>query len=52
MRGSAAGYRSLPGTGLDAEALKTVYGWRFEPAIKNGRPVPIVAHAPVTFRIY
>lgn len=43
---------SMPGTGLDAEALKTTYEWRFEPAVKNGRPVPTVAHAPVNFRIY
>jgi TonB family protein len=44
--------QSLPGTGLDQEALKTIYGWRFSPAIKAGKPVPTIAHAPVTFRIY
>ena len=44
--------RSLPGTGLDAEALKTVYEWRFEPAVKDGQPVPTLARAPVAFRIY
>ena len=37
---------------LDAAAIKTVYQWRFEPAIKNGKPVASTAHAPVGFRIY
>ena len=37
---------------LDAAALQTVYQWLFQPAVKNGRPVPTIAHAPVTFRIY
>jgi len=37
---------------LDAAALQTVYQWVFSPAIKHGRPVPTIAHAPVTFRIY
>jgi TonB family protein len=37
---------------LDAAALYTVYQWAFQPAIKNGRPVPTIAHAPVAFRIY
>jgi len=37
---------------LDAAALETVYQWVFSPAIKHGRPVPTLAHAPVAFRIY
>ncbi len=37
---------------LDAAALQTVYQWVFSPAIKNGRPVPTIAHAPVRFAIY
>jgi protein TonB len=37
---------------LDAAALQTVYQWVFQPAVKHGRPVPTIAHAPVTFRIY
>jgi len=36
---------------LDAAALQTVYQWAFQPAIKGGRPVPTIAHAPVAFRI-
>jgi periplasmic protein TonB len=37
---------------LDAAALQCVYQWVFQPAVKNGRPVPTIAHAPVNFRIY
>jgi protein TonB len=37
---------------LDAAALQTVYQWIFQPAIKDGRPVATIAHAPVAFRIY
>ncbi len=37
---------------LDAAALQTVYQWLFEPAMKDGVPVPTIAHAPVHFRIY
>jgi protein TonB len=37
---------------LDAAALQCVYQWVFQPAYKNGRPVPTIAHAPVNFRIY
>jgi len=37
---------------LDAAAIATVKEWRFEPALKGGRPVMTSAHAPVTFRIY
>jgi TonB family protein len=36
---------------LDAAALQTVYGWEFVPAMKHGKPVPTLAHIPVTFRI-
>ncbi len=37
---------------LDAAALQTVYQWRFKPAMKDGHPVPTIAHAPVAFRLY
>jgi len=42
--------KSVPG--LDAAALAAVRQWTFAPALKNGRPVPTVATAPVSFRIY
>lgn len=41
--------RSVPG--LDVAALECVKKWSFEPARLEGRPVPTVATAPVTFRI-
>lgn len=37
---------------LDAAAIATVKQWLFQPAIKNGRPVATIAHAPVNFHIY
>ena len=37
---------------LDAAAIACVKQWVFTPAIKRGRPVATLAHAPVTFRIY
>jgi protein TonB len=37
---------------LDAAALQCVYQWVFQPAVKHGRPVPTIAHAPVHFRIF
>lgn len=37
---------------LDAAAIQTVYQWVFQPAVKHGRPVPTIAQAPVSFRIY
>lgn len=37
---------------LDAAALDNVRKWHFSPALKDGKPVPSTALAPVTFRIY
>jgi len=48
--GRARILRSIPQ--LDAAAIQCVQQWVFSPAIKGGRPVPTVANAPVTFRIY
>jgi TonB family protein len=36
---------------LDAAAVRTVYQWAFSPAVKHGRPVPTLAHAPIVFVI-
>ena len=41
--------KSVPG--LDDAALTCVKKWRFIPAKKAGRPVEVVASAPVTFRL-
>ena len=38
--------------GLDEAALGNVRQWSFEPARKDGKPVPTTAIAPVTFRLY
>ena len=43
--------RSL-GMGLDEEAIKAVKRWRFEPAMRNGQPVPVMINVEVNFRLY
>jgi TonB family protein len=42
--------RSL-GLGLDEEAIKAVSKWRFKPATKNGKPVPVIINAYVGFHL-
>jgi protein TonB len=42
--------KSVPG--LDAAALSCVRQWVFTPALRDGRPVPTFAIAPVSFRIF
>jgi TonB family protein len=42
--------QSVPG--LDQAALECVQSWTFRPAMKDGKAVPTIAHAPVIFRIY
>lgn len=42
--------RSL-GYGLDEEAIKAVKKWRFEPARKDGEPVPVFVSIEVNFRL-
>jgi len=37
---------------LDAAARDAVNEWLFQPALKRGRPVSSIAHAPVRFHIY
>jgi TonB family protein len=43
--------RSL-GMGLDDKALEAVRTWRFEPALKDGRPVAVQVNIEVNFRLY
>lgn len=43
--------RSL-GLGLDEKAMEAVRTWRFEPARKNGQPVPVAVNVEVNFNLY
>jgi TonB family protein len=43
--------RSL-GMGLDEKAIEAVRQWRFEPAKKDGHPVPVMINVEVNFRLY
>jgi protein TonB len=43
--------RSL-GMGLDEKAIEAVRTWRFEPALKDGRPVAVQVNVEVNFRLY
>ena len=39
------------GEGLDTQALATVAGWRFKPAMKNGQPVVVLINVEVNFHL-
>jgi len=43
--------RSL-GLGLDEKAMQAVSDWKFEPAMKDGRPVTVGVNIEVTFHLY
>ncbi len=43
--------RSL-GMGLDQKAIEAVRQWKFEPALKDGRPVAVQINVEVNFRLY
>lgn len=43
--------RSL-GLGLDEKAIEAVKNWKFEPAMKDGRPVTVAVNIEVTFHLY
>jgi TonB family protein len=43
--------RSL-GMGLDQKAIEAVNKWKFEPAMKDGQPVPVFVNIEVNFRLY
>jgi len=39
------------GMGLDQSALKTIATWRFEPARRKGRPIPVIYNLEINFRL-
>src|SRR5208337_1843939 len=40
------------GMGLDEKAIEAVKMWKFEPARKDGQPVPVMINVEVNFRLY
>jgi TonB family protein len=40
------------GLGLDEKAIEAVRKWRFEPAMKDGKPVNVLISVQVNFRLY
>jgi periplasmic protein TonB len=40
------------GYGLDAKAVEAVQQWRFQPAMKNGKPVDVQISVEVAFNLY
>lgn len=40
------------GLGLDEKAIEAVKTWRFDPAIKDGKPVAVQINVEVQFRLY
>jgi periplasmic protein TonB len=39
------------GYGLDEQAVDAVVMWRFEPSLKDGKPVSVKINVEVTFRL-
>jgi TonB family protein len=40
------------GMGLDEKAVEAVGAWKFEPGVKDGKPVPVQLKVEVDFRLY
>jgi TonB family protein len=51
--GSTSNVRLIKATAYDfaREAAVAVQQWKFTPAMKNGRPVPVRVRLPFTFRV-
>jgi TonB family protein len=39
------------GMGLDQKAIEAVQQWRFQPGLKDGKPVPVTANLELNFRL-
>jgi len=44
--------QSSLGMGLDEKAIEAVRNWKFEPAMKDGHPVPVAIAVEVDFHLY
>jgi protein TonB len=40
------------GEGLDEKAIEAIKQYRFKPAMKNGKPVPVMMNVEIDFRLY
>jgi protein TonB len=40
------------GFGLDQKAIQAVQQWKFQPAMKDEQPVPVLLNVEVQFRLY
>jgi len=40
------------GYGLDEQAVKALGQWKFEPATRDGQPVPVLLQIEMNFRLY
>jgi TonB family protein len=51
--GKATSICALKGApfGLTTKAIKAVQDWRFEPALKDGKPVPVRVQVETTFHL-
>jgi protein TonB len=38
--------------GLDENAIETLRTWKFKPAMKKGKPVPVKVVVEVSFRLF
>lgn len=54
LDGSVGRYKVMESTGhslLDGTAVKAVKSWKFQPAVKNGKPMVTCIEIPVTFQL-